>query len=242
MHEMPMTTAPMRPTVPALRPFVEMPVVTPDSGSVARFVLLISGLLLRRGCAGRRSSGRAARAASSLPWSQEQSARLRQPAGADEDDLAGEPGEMRDGILDAVARCLLDDGGRGRRAAARARSASTSSRARRRRRGSRRCRGPAGTSNGTSETSRRSTSAVAGEGDGLVEQRVGAGARADRDRDARDDGIVLLRGADRSERDRDGRRVQQLGGDAAEPVATEDAAAGRADHDHARRRTPHRRR
>ena len=31
MHEMPMTTAPMRPTVPALRPFFESPVGGPFS-------------------------------------------------------------------------------------------------------------------------------------------------------------------------------------------------------------------
>ena len=31
MHEMPITTAPMRPTVPALSPFVESPVGVPFS-------------------------------------------------------------------------------------------------------------------------------------------------------------------------------------------------------------------
>lgn len=76
-------------------------------------------------------------------------------------------------------------------------------------------------------------SAVTGEGDRLVEQRVGSRPGADGDRDAREDVIVLQGGADGSQRHRDGGRVQQLRRDASESVPTEDAAARGADHDHA---------
>ncbi len=69
---------------------------------------------------------------------------------------------------------------------------------------------------------------------GLVEEVVCAGAVADRRRHPREHVVVLLCRAGRGERDGDGRRVQQLRGDAAETVASEDAAAGGADDDQPR--------
>ena len=110
MHEMPMTTAPMRPTVPALRPFFESAVgseparrrASPLSGAWAFWC---SSRVSFCGSRARHHDHRHGQFMQHLRSgrAEEQAAGLREPARADDGDLAGSQLEVRDGVLDAVA-------------------------------------------------------------------------------------------------------------------------------------------
>ena len=194
MHEMPMTTAPMRPTVPALRPFLEMPPASsPDVrvsgargalGSAHRCSPSSGG-----GARARRSWGPAVRAASSPRSSRGRGgggcARRLEPTSTSS---PGCQSRRRDGLLDVSPRGDDDVGvdvvGQRRRAAA-----STSSA----------CAVLASADDarvdaGGQVDARRARRAAAGagarrsRGRRIVEQRVGAGPRADRGGDAGDAG------------------------------------------------------
>ena len=108
MHEMPMTTAPMRPTVPALRPFFVMPPASSPTGGASGVLSFRerSSLLSFLGLGGPRDDhhgngefvqdlrrGRA----------EEEPAGLREAARADDRELSGLPAERLDGVFDAVA-------------------------------------------------------------------------------------------------------------------------------------------
>ena len=116
MHEMPMTTAPMRPTVPALRPFVDRPVAAPFSPTGA------SGAAAPMSIAHRDSPSEARVRGTTIIGNgkfvehlrcgrtEEQTARLGETARADDRELARLPAEVLDRVFDAVAATHDDFG------------------------------------------------------------------------------------------------------------------------------------
>ena len=239
MHEMPMTTAPMRPTVPALSPFF---------GEAA-------GALRRRRWA-RGAVGAWVSAHREPPSvvgagaghhdhrhrefvqhlrrgrAEEEAPRLREAARADDGELAGLPAEVRDGVFDAVAAGDDDIGvdAVGERFASA--SASTSSA----------CAAPAmrmtpvstlaGRSTDTSESS-RSSAPVAAASDGASSSSASAPGRvpiAAVMRVMPATGSMRARALGREHHGHVG-GVQQLARDRAEPMAAAESAVRGADDD-----------